>query len=288
MNNPLVSVICISFNHAHTIKETLESVYQQSYEPVEIILVDDNSMDKSRNQIDLLTQGRPDIKKIFLTRNVGNCKAFNTGFRSSQGEYIIDLAADDVLEKDRIRIGVDCLIQSGEAYGVHFSDAEYIDANSRFIRYHYRRDHQGRLLKEVPQGDIYHELLSRYFICTPTMMIRRKVLEELNGYDENLAYEDFDFWVRSSRKYKYCYTDQVLVKKRILKNSLSGRQYIKGSKLLESTYKVCLKAEKLNLYKRDHRALIIRAAYECRQSILSRNFGLATKFALLIDRTPLP
>ena len=44
-------------------------------------------------------------------------------------------------------------------------------------------------------GDVFAAILRRYFICAPTMMIKREVLDRLGGYDENLAKEDFDFWV---------------------------------------------------------------------------------------------
>jgi hypothetical protein len=118
------------------------------------------------------------------------------------------------------------------------------------------------------------------------MMIRREVLEELNGYDETLAYEDFDFWVRSSRKYKYCFSDQPLVKKRMVKGSLSSRQYNRNSQILKSTLRVCLKAEKLNRNQAEDRALARRAAYECREALLSGNFRTALKFAWLLDRLP--
>lgn len=284
MNFPLVSVICLSYNHASFIKEALESVYRQNYSPIEIVVVDDYSADQSQQVIDKLTDHRSDIQKIYLNENVGNCRAFNIGFKASKGIYIIDLAADDVLMPDRIRTGVDCLSSSGDTYGVHFSNAEYIDKNSRFIKYHYRRDQQGMLLETIPQGDVYFDLLSRYFICAPTMMIRRKVLEKMNGYDEKLAYEDFDFWIRSSREYKYCFSNKILVKKRILAGSLSTRQYTRNSKILESTYQVCLKAEKLNRNQMEDRALARRSAYECRQALLSGNFRIAMKFAWLQAR----
>jgi glycosyltransferase involved in cell wall biosynthesis len=286
MDFPLVSVICLSYNHAPFIKDALESVFQQDYAPVEIVVVDDYSSDQSRALIEKLTHNRSDIRKIYLEKNVGNCRAFNIGFKASGGAYVIDLAADDVLMPGRIRTGVECLFDSGEEYGVHFTDAEYIDKDSHFIKYHYTRDQGDTLLEQIPQGDIYSELLKRYFICAPTMMIRRKVLDDLRGYDENLAYEDFDFWVRSSRKYKYCFSDKILVKKRILEGSLSTRQYIRNSKILESTYQVCLKAEQLNQNKEEDRALAIRVAYECRQSLLSGNFHLAMKFAYLLDKLP--
>ena len=87
------------------------------------------------------------------------------------------------------------------------------------------------------------------------MMVKRKVLDDLQGYDESLAYEDFDFWIRSGKITKYCYTDKALVKKRVLKNSLSSGQYKWNSVMLASTYRVCLKAEKLNESEAETRAL---------------------------------
>jgi glycosyltransferase involved in cell wall biosynthesis len=266
----------------------LESVFQQDYQSIELVIVDDHSQDGSQKIIDDLIRGRSDIQKIFLHKNLGNCRAFNIGFRISNGVYVIDLAADDILMPGRISTGVTCFSRHDESYGIHFSDAEYIDKDSRFIRYHYRRGPDGSLLEKLPEGDIYAELLRMYLICAPTMMIRRKVLTELNGYDESLAYEDFDFWIRSSRKYKYCFSEEPLVKKRIVENSLSSRQYIRNSRMLQSTFKVCLKAEKLNRDQVEDRALAGRVAYECRQALLSGNFRLALKFGCLLDRLPAP
>ncbi|MBR9999842.1 MAG: glycosyltransferase family 2 protein [Cyclobacteriaceae bacterium] len=287
MDLPLVSVICLCYNHARFIKESLESVLAQDYSPVEIIVVDDKSSDMSRQIIEEIALGNPEIRTIFLENNQGNCKAFNTGFRASSGKYIIDLAADDILMPERIRTGVACMERSDESFGVHFTDAAYIDENAVFLRTHYKKDHAGNLIEHVPEGDIYRELLARYFICSPTMMIKRIVLEVLGGYDENLAYEDFDFWVRSSRKYKYCFTDEVLVKKRLVRGSLSSRQYTASSRILASTYRVCIKAERLNRNRSEHLALAKRAAYEGRQAILSGNFVQAMNFMSLIDRLPI-
>lgn len=286
MDSPLVSVICLCYNHAPYLRESVESVLFQDYHPVELIVVDDCSTDNSREIISRLAEEHQGIRTIFSRENSGNCRAFNTAFRESRGKYIIDLAADDVLIPGRIRRGVECLENAGETFGVHFTDAEYIDEKSAFLRYHYKRDRLGKLLEMVPQGDIYRDLLTRYFICAPSMMMRRSMLEELDGYDENLAYEDFDFWVRSSRNYKYCFTEEPLVKKRVLQGSLSSRQYVPGSPILASTYNVCLKAEKLNRNRQEHHALARRAAYEGRQAIFSGNFALAIKFLLLIERLP--
>lgn len=54
-------------------------------------------------------------------------------------------------------------------------------------------------------------------ICSVSSMMKREVLEQLNGYDENLAYEDLDFWIRASRDYNFEFIDSVLVQKEKLK-----------------------------------------------------------------------
>lgn len=284
MKNPLVSVICLNYNHAAYIREAIESVLSQTYQPVELIIVDDNSQDNSREIIEDIAGNNRNIQCILADKNLGNCAAFNQGFRLSKGNFIIDLAADDLLLPERIAAGMHCFEHYGADYGVNFTDALYIDQNGKKIRSHYPRDGRGNLIDTVPQGYIYKDLLARYFICAPTMMIRRSVLEKLQGYDESLAYEDFDFWIRSSRIFKYCFTNQMLVRKRILSGSLSSGQYKPDSRILDSTWQVCMKAEKLNETDEERKSLLNRCRYEFRKALFSGNFSTAGKFAAMIQR----
>lgn len=281
MNQPLVSVVCLCYNQASFVKEALESVWTQTYSAVELIVVDDGSTDGSAAVIRQLLSGRPEIQFLDIRENTGNCQAFNRALAISKGKYIIDLAADDVLLPERVAVGVKALEEAGETYGVHFTDALYINSQGRFLRQHYRRDKGGGLNEKVPQGWVYAELLQRYFICTPSMMMRRSVLEALGGYDESLAYEDFDFWVRSARDWQYCFTDQLLVKKRIVPHSWSARQYEIKSRQLETTLRVCRKAKQLNRSKTEDRALDRRLAYEIRQAIRYKQFDIAQEMLSL-------
>lgn len=82
------------------------------------------------------------------------------------------------------------------------------------------------------------------------MIYRKRLVEELGGYNEALTYEDFDFWVRSSRMSNYCYLPVAMVKKRIHGDSVSAMQYVRNSKMLTSTYEVCRTAFKLNQNKK--------------------------------------
>ncbi|MDQ3393819.1 MAG: glycosyl transferase, partial [Bacteroidota bacterium] len=128
--------------------------------------------------------------------------------------------------------------------------------------------------------------LKKYYICPPSFMARREVFDHLGGYDESLAYEDFDFFVRSSRKFKFCYSDKVLVQKRILATSLSAKQYQKGSKQLISTYFICEKALLLNKTKKEHVALKKRIQYELTQALITKNYNIAKQFLQLYNQNP--
>lgn len=264
-------------------EQAIESVLNQTYENIELIVVDDASEDSSRQMIEKAKKIHG-FQTIFNNSNQGNCRSFNNGLRKSKGKYIIDLAADDVLVPERIQIGVEELEQKGSQFGVHFCDVELINEQGKSLGTHYKRDKDGNLLENMPNGDIYLELVERYLISAPSMMMSRKVLEELNGYDEKLSYEDFDFWVRSARNYKYAFTDQVLVKKHILHNSLSSIQYQRKNKHALSTATVCEKILALNKTKEENRALLKRINYELKWALITENWKASALFIQLKEK----
>jgi hypothetical protein len=114
------------------------------------------------------------------------------------------------------------------------------------------------------------------------MLIKRKVLELLNGYDEQLAYEDFDFWIRSSRHFKYLYIPKPLVKRRILNDAMSRRQFVKGSEQLRSTFMVCRKITELSETKEEKQALMSRIRYEIKTCLKLFDFSLAADYFRLL------
>lgn len=281
--HPLVTIICLCYNHERFLAEALDSVLAQTYANLEIIVVDDCSTDGSVAVIERYLQRHPRLRFVSTGKNRGNCTAFNLGWRLSKGEFVIDFATDDVLYLERVAEQVQAFRQVGESYGVVYTDALLIDEQSRPVRHHFRRDRQGNLQAFAPSGNVFAHLLRRYFISPPTMMMRREVLEALNGYDESLAYEDFDFWVRSSRHFKYMYLDKVLTKRRVHANSLSRKVYKKGDLQLASTVKVCRKAAALVRTEAERQALVARLNYELRHAVLTENFEEAASLMKLLD-----
>lgn len=282
MSRPLVSVICLCYNHERFVQEAVESVLAQTYPAIEIIVVDDGSADGSVAVIQRLAAVYPQLRVLALPQNIGNCAAFNRGLALSHGEYVVDFSTDDVLLPNRIERQVATFASLDTSYGVIFTDAIYIDEQGRSFRKHFDYLFSKGLLDHIPQGDVYTDVLRRYFICSPTMLVRRAVLDALGGYDASLAYEDFDFWVRSSRIYKYALLNEPLTKVRRGHRSLSSTLYTPGDRQLASTYVICRKALALNRTEADARALLWRVRYEFRQAVLTGNDHEAGLFYALL------
>src|SRR5687768_17048649 len=102
MDNALVSVICLCYNQASFVEESIRSVLNQTYKNIQLIVVDDASTDDSIHVIRKLKEENAAIEILALPDNKGNCTAFNLGFTLSKGDFIIDFAADDVMMPERI------------------------------------------------------------------------------------------------------------------------------------------------------------------------------------------
>lgn len=274
---PLVTVICLCYNQERFVKESILSVLNQTYPVIQLIVVDDASTDNSVKVIKESLVEHPQVQILPLRENSGNCKAFNQALSLAKGEFIIDLAADDVLLHERVQKGVMALNEAGESFGINFTDANWINEDgSHGYRHSERFPHH-----TIPEGNIYQDLIARFFICSSSMMFKRKVIDSLGGYNPDLAYEDFDFWIRSSRNFNYCYSPEVLVKKRMVKNSMSQKQFRIFSPQLKSTFKVCEKIMALNKSAGEQEMLAKRILYEMSVCVRSLSFSVAFDYARL-------
>ncbi len=290
---PLVTVVCLCYQHERFVAQSLQSVLDQDYPHLQIIVVDDGSTDGSVQTIEQFLSGHKTANIVFLPlkENQGNCKAFNKALALATGKYIIDLATDDLLLRQRISRQVAVFESLPPDYGVVFSDVYLISESGKSLGTYYPRTAQGKLNTQVPSGNVYRHLLQRAFISTPSMMIRKSVLDELGGYDERLSYEDFDFWVRSGRNYRYHFSDELLTKKRMVKGSHSQAFYRKRNNVhLASTLAVCRKALALNQTSEENEALAVCVAYHFRISVFTENRALANAYfqllTALMERVP--
>jgi len=282
MNLPKVSVVCTCYNQEDYVLDALNSVLRQEYPNLELIVVDDNSTDRSAEMILEFQARHPETLVIINEENLGICKSFNKGYSHSSGDYLVDLAADDILLPDRIALGVKSLETLGKEFGVNYCDCEFIDSNSESIGFQYKNKAH---YKKLPQGNVFASLLARHMISSPTLLFRREVMEKLNGYDETLSFEDFDFWVRSSRYFYYSFTPFVLVQKRLLTGSLGKEQYHFQNRHIRTILEVCKKASALVHDKKEINALQKRISIEFRRSVRTGNLKEAKAFLALLRST---
>ncbi len=281
-NAPLVSILCLCYNHQKFLEEALLSVIQQDYPNKEIIVIDDFSTDESVVEIEKLLKKYPELVFIRNSSNMGNCASFNQGFALSKGSYIIDFATDDVMLAGKITKQVEKFLLLPENYGVVYSDAEVISEDGTFLSYH----HKGTS-KEFyhPEGDVFKFVLGKYFICPPSIMMRRSVLEFTGGYDATLAYEDFNFWVVSSRDFFYAYIPEPLVKRRVVKKSFSQAFYTRNNThLFGTTLHVLGKAYRLCRDLEERKILSGRVKFEMRHAMLMEEFSLAPGYKELLGK----
>jgi hypothetical protein len=116
-------------------------------------------------------------------------------------------------------------------------------------------------------------------------MTKKAVFDALHGYDERLAYEDLDFWIRASRQYEFDYIDEVLIKKRIVSNSLiaafSNKKHNRLQAINQSTYLVLKNTLSLNKSKKEDQALLKRVHYEIIHTFKIHQYTLFLKNVLL-------
>jgi glycosyltransferase involved in cell wall biosynthesis len=277
--NPLVSIICLAFNHEKFVVETLDSVVQQNYQPIELIIVDDCSTDNTKLVINNWLSTHPEVQFIVNEINKGNTKSFNNALKFAKGEYIIDLAADDLIVPNGIELQINAFQNSKfKNLGVVYGNAEIINEDGSFNSFYFPVNENGKVIAKRAIGDIYSSVLSTGdSICSVSALIKKSVFDFLEGYDETLDYEDLDSWIRASREYEFDFVDEVLVKKRTVTNSLGSNFYKKKHKINKSTYKILRKALGLNRSKMEDLALQKRVHHEIIHSFKYRNLNLLIK-----------
>jgi glycosyltransferase involved in cell wall biosynthesis len=202
----LVTIIIPTHNYGHLISETIDSVLQQTYKNLEIIVVDDGSADNTENVI--VTY--PQIKYIYQEHK-GNhtpARAANHGLRLSHGEFVICLGADDRLLPTYVEKCLDIMLQSPNL-GIVFTGTQEFGASDKFrfprkLRHKYSilRHPHGQLGAMMVRRSVYFPIDSFSKAANYHDMIDLLMLPDPAGlYDEGLhSLDDWDFAIRATLK----------------------------------------------------------------------------------------
>lgn len=242
--SPLVSVVIPAYNVGDFLGATIESVFSQRVDEVEIIVIDDGSTDNTANVMDSYANRIHSIRQD----NCGVAAARNVGLKYASGEFVAFLDGDDIWNPDNLGVKLAVLERNPEIAGV-FGDFEIFDSNTtlheRGLRNLYpvfsrnnwgvsdifdRRDLIGiRPDGQVTSysGNIFGSLFLGNFILTSTLVIRRSVFAEVGHFKEQLwTNEDYDFFLRLARDTELAYVDAPLVRYRRHTNQLTSKKNI--------------------------------------------------------------
>ena len=202
---PLVSIIIPTYKRSDTLPCAIDSVLAQKYENKEIIVVDDNDpLSDFRRNTELVMEKysqEPSVRYIRHERNKNGSAARNTGFRASSGDYIMFLDDDDEFLNNKIEAQVNTLEGKTPDWGACYT--KYIRMHNGAVHSTCNERKEGNLLKEELMRDLW-------VAAGSNLMIRRDVLEELNGFDESFVRnQDVEFLVRFFKKYKLAFTDEL-------------------------------------------------------------------------------
>jgi len=284
MNDPLVTVICNCYNHENFVTQALNSVVNQSYKNIELIVLNNGSTDGSLRKILDFTAKHPWVKLIDMPETLPHTRAFNRAFEHAKGSYLIDLSADDVLLPHCIQSQVNCFIQQQPDVALVFGNAFHIDEEGIRHGSFFETDRQNHVKdKNLFHTDYVRLLNTGLVMCSVSAMFTRRHFELLNGYNEELFFEDLDFWLRTAYSYEIKFIDEHLVEKRELSSSL-GNQFFKKDAVSAEINKSLriIYREAINRNSKIENAILLkRIHHSMHRSFKSKDYLSFFKFALL-------
>lgn len=210
MSTELISVIMPAYNAEKYIERSIVSVMQQSYQNVELVVVDDGSKDHTIDVIQKCVDRCPDrIRLAIRNQNGGTAAALNDAIDLAEGEYICWLSADDMYYNDMVESELSWLKQN-PVYDAVFSRCAFIDENDRLLREMLYNSYAD-LFAEGMAG-IIALLLRANFWNGCSVLARSVCFKQSERF--NVKYrgaQDYDFWLRMAADYNIGYLDKVNV-----------------------------------------------------------------------------
>lgn len=211
---PKVSVILPTYNRANVILRSIESVLNQSFRDLELIVIDDCSTDNTKDVLNKISD--PRLKSVFLKKNKGACYARNVGIKKAQGNFIAFQDSGDEwlhgkLEKQ-----------------INYLEEKKIDA----VCSSYILVENSSVVKKIPPGKHYdffikcEDLLPGNLVGTPTLIVKASLIREIGGFDDNLPrFQDWELAIRIAQKTPIFFYSEPLTIAHACQDSLTANNF---------------------------------------------------------------
>ena len=196
-----ISIVIPTFNRIGSLPRALDSALNQTYQPSEIIVVDNGSSDGTTK---LLRERYPSIR-LLIEKKLGVSAARNKGIRHSKFQWIALLDSDDAWDKTKLEKQKNALASSQDQFRLVHTDEIWIRNGNKFNQ---MKKHQKF------GGDIFNNCLSLCCISPSSVLINKNIFKEVGYFDESLPVcEDYDLWLKICSQEKILFINQKLTLK---------------------------------------------------------------------------
>lgn len=214
MSKTLVSVVIPCYNHEDFVQASIQSVINQTYENIELIIIDDGSKDGSIAKIEEMTKlcEQRFVNFEFRSRpNKGLSATLNEAIEWCQGEYYSGIASDDVILSHKLKVQVEFLNSHHNVLAV-FGGVQHIDENDKII---------ATSLSKSRYYDFKRIIMHKFDLPAVTQLIRLQALKETGGYDSSIILEDWYMWLKLTKHGSIYYMSEIFALYRQHDNNIS-------------------------------------------------------------------
>ncbi len=246
---PLVSIIIISYNHEKYLDECIDSILHQSYSNLEIIIIDNNSVDKSKELIQNYAQLDTRVKFFPQERNLYPSGAMNLGIGLCKGEYISLISGDDYCSLCRVETQLNYMLEHNLSN--LFSWINVVNDSSEVLKEH---PFNGLFNRNFTADEISRFLLCHgNTLCAGSVLLHRSIFERYGKFDARLLQlQDYEMWLRIASNEKLNILDEKLFNYRVRDDNknLSLDNKDNGT-LIRTNFETMQIAKKITCFKND-------------------------------------
>lgn len=215
---PTVSIVLPTYNRAYILPKAIGSILGQTFTDFELIIVDDGSVDNTKEVIDAFRDSR--IKYVRHEKNKGISAARNTGVALTQGAFIAGQDSDDMWLPHYLERAMKSFATADSRVGVVYTRIQ-------------KKMRDGTTVLVPPldfyptSGDLYEKLLEGNFITMQAAVMRRECFDSAGGFEKNSEFDsiyEWSFWLSVSQTYEFVFIPEIGLEIAVLGDSVTSNQ----------------------------------------------------------------
>ena len=211
----LISIILPAYNAEKTLAESVNSVLAQSYDKIELVIVDDGSTDGTKALAEDFAIRDKRVKVLSNEKNIGVLKTRIRGVRASMGQWIAFVDSDDLWDKDKLKKQMDLVLKTGCV--LVYSGSGYIGIDGKTIPW----------VLHVPSEVTYKGLLKQNCISNSSVLVKKDIFLKYSPFSEDHRdmHEDYACWLLILQaRFRACGIDEPLITYRVHRKSMTGNK----------------------------------------------------------------